>query len=86
MTGNNRVKVVGLRMVGGAYKRGLWSPGFGQVALDTGEVKYCGELDSQGFDKMCDWADAQGYDTQEQRENLRHWVETGEGCTFQVMP
>ena len=68
---------MGLRSVGGAYKKGFWSPGFGQVFLDSGETRYVGELDSLGFDKMCDWADAQGYDTQEQRELLAAWVKNG---------
>lgn len=83
---DSNVEVTGLRMAGGAYKRGFYHRPFGQIALSNGEIKYVGEEDSKGFNAMCDYADRQGWDTTEMRKKLDHWVKTGEGFKFSLQP
>jgi len=72
-------------MVGGAYRNGFYSRGFGKIALSTGEEKFVGEEDSQGFDAMCDYADRQGWDTTDMRQRLKDWVATGKGVSFGLL-
>jgi hypothetical protein len=75
-------EVVSLKMVGGAYRGGVYQRGWGKIALSTGEIKFVNEENSRGFNAMCDYADQQGWDTANMRKRLEDWVSTGRGCKF----
>lgn len=68
-------KVIGLRLVGGAYKRGMYMRGWCNIHLDNGSSLFHGG--ENGMIKPLDHADSLGHDTKEIRERLDKWVKTG---------
>lgn len=70
-------KLVGLKSVGSAMKRGVTYPGFAQGTLDDGQTIYVPEADCKGFDGAVGYIERQGVDAQEFRQRLDQWVKTG---------
>ena len=65
-------------MIGSAIQRGFRMPGWGIATLDNGKDVYVSEEDSRGFNAILDYCDRLGYETQDMRNRLEHWVKTGE--------
>jgi hypothetical protein len=87
--GGTIMKVIGISMVGGAYHRGKYCPGWGKLAveLDNGTVKeyYVPSKHSNGFDAILKFADESGFDTEQQRKDIDNWVKTGRGVSFDLV-
>ena len=69
--------VIGITQVGGAYKRGMYHPGWNYIHLDNGEKVYVGESGAKGFDSLLDYAESLGHSASDYRTKLDHWVKTG---------
>jgi hypothetical protein len=71
-------QVIGLSLVGGAYQRGRWTPGWTSVRLDNEEVITLPESqDLLGMLSPLDEMDRRGHDTRRMRKRLDEWVKTG---------
>ena len=70
-------KVIGLRLVGGAYNNGRYIPGWDEIALDDGTTIYNGDT-STGMTALLNLAEKKGHDTKRFRERLEIWVKTGQ--------
>lgn len=70
-------RVIALRMVGGAYQRGMYSPGWGQAYLSDGTTLTTCERQSH-FDAILEVAEQRGHDTTRMRARLEVWVKTGQ--------
>ena len=68
--------VIGLKMVGGAYRNGRYMPGWNEFTLDNGKTEHVGP-DVPGMDGVLAEADKRGHDTARYRERLAVWVKTG---------
>jgi len=69
-------QVTGISLVGAAYKKGAWMPGWTTVRLDDGKVVTLSES-KEGMLGPLDEMDRRGHDTQRMRERLDEWVKTG---------
>ena len=71
--------VTGLTLVGGAYKRGHWHPGWSVLTFEDGSTHIIPDGDKvpKGMVGPLDMADVMGHDTKEYRERLAEWVKTG---------
>jgi hypothetical protein len=81
-------EVKNLILVGGAYQRGRYLPGWGVITLVGGEEIRIPAKDDPpseegdpcwfgGFDGLLRWAEDEGYDTTRMRERLDEWTRTG---------
>lgn len=71
-----KTEVIGLRLMGGAYKNGHYIPGWNEVTLEGGKTFVVGNL-SGGMNAILDYADSLGYSTTDYRGRLDNWVKTG---------
>ena len=71
-------QVTGLRMVGGAYHNGRYSPGWNNIELDNGQTIYIPDTNVKGMNRVLDKADQKGHDTTQYRNRLETWVKTGQ--------
>ena len=78
------LKAIGMRSVGGACKRGIYYPGFGQVDLSNGKQLYVPSDESKGLQSILNFATERGVDTTDMQAKLDNWVKTGEGFSFNL--
>jgi hypothetical protein len=70
-------KVVGVKLVGSAYIRGVYHPGWGEIRLSNSQTVFVSEANSNGFDACLKYARLLGYNTTEYESRLDVWVKTG---------
>jgi len=69
-------KVINLTMVGGAYRRGTYCPGWGTVTLDDDSSFYVSEGDAYP-NQMLEIAKKKGYSVENMKRRLDVWCKTG---------
>lgn len=69
--------VTSIKLVGGAYQRGRYSPGWANITLADGSTRFVPEKNSNGFAAVLDYADSLGLPTADYRARINRWVETG---------
>jgi hypothetical protein len=68
--------VIGWTLVGGAYRRGHYIPGWDVVKLDDG-TQYNVYGNKTAVNGLLEDADKRGHDTKRMRERTAEWVKTG---------